>query len=175
MHMATLVASVCLCRALAARAGAPPPATSTEDHWRLLAAQSEAEAAAGDPPPVMPTNGTFFAGSLTDNAVLQKGTAHAAVYGVSFGASSKTKVTVTVAEEGQPSYTVDAEMIPIAGHESNVTWKALLHPHAEQGGSATISAACSGCTNTTAAVIKGVTWGDVWFCFGQVWCCQRPD
>ena len=99
--------------------------------------------------------------------MLQKGIAKPAIYGVSFGASAATKVSVTVAEVGEAPYTVDAEVFPIPGHTANVTWKALLKPHAEQGGSATVSAACSGCANTTAAVLKDVTWGDVWFCFGQ--------
>ena len=54
--------------------------------------------------------------------------ASAAVYGVSFSATSATKVTITVAEEGQAAYTVAAELMP-TGHAGNVTWKALLHPH----------------------------------------------
>ena len=128
-----------------------------------LAAESEARA----PPVSFPDNGTYFAGSLTDHAVLQKGLAKAAVYGVSFGATPTTKVSVTVAEQGQAPYTVAAEVYPSPGGHNNVTWKALLRPHAEQGGSATITAACTGCTNTTAAKIEDVTWGDVWFCFGQ--------
>lgn len=96
------------CFALHAALAAEAP----DERWRLLA--REAEASAADPP--MPTNGTFFAGALTDHAVLQRGSAtKAAVYGVSFGATSDTKVTVTVAEQGQPSYSVAAEMIPIPG------------------------------------------------------------
>ena len=147
---------------VAAAAQESSPAGSVE-HWRALARHAENQE---PPPPSAPQNGTFFAGSLTDHAVLQKGTAHAAVYGVSFGATAETKVTVTVSEKGETPYTVAADLIP-TGHAGNVTWKALLHPHADQGGSATISAACSGCTNTTAATIKAVTWGDVFFCFGQ--------
>lgn len=147
---------------LAAAAAAQEGTSDT--HWRALAQRAEDQEA---PPPSVPTNGTFFAGSLTDHAVLQKGTAHAAVYGVSFGATARTKVTVTVAEKGQAPYTVAAEIMTRSSLGANVTWKALLHPHAEQGGSATISAACAGCTNTTAATIADVTWGDVFFCFGQ--------
>jgi hypothetical protein len=141
---------------------------ASDDHWRALARAAEAQEA----PPSAPTNGTFFAGSLTDHAVLQKGAAQAAVYGISFGATAETKVTVTVAEKGTAPYTVVAEVIP-TGDAGNVTWKALLHPHADQGGSATISAACSGCTNTTTATIKDVTWGDVSNCRSSLQFCPN--
>ena len=43
-----------------------------------------------------------------------------------------------------------------AGH-----WKAMLKPTAA-GGSYKITAACTGCQNTTAAVIDDVTFGDLW-------------
>ena len=101
-----------------------------------------------------------------------EGAAQAAVYGISFGATAETKVTVTVAEKGAAPYTVVAEVIP-TGDAGNVTWKALLHPHADQGGSATISAACSGCTNTTTATIKDVTWGDVSNCRSSLQFCPN--
>ena len=74
---------------------------------------------------------------------------------------------MTVAEAGAVPYTVEAEVRPITGHPNNVTWRAALKPHPEQGGRATITARCSDCTNTTDTVIENVTWGDVWFCFGQ--------
>ena len=117
---------LCLC-ALATSASAQQE-SATDEHWRSLASDAQHVAVpsgGGD----LPTNGTFFAGTLTDHAVLQKGAAaSAAVYGVSFGATSATKVTITVAEEGQAAYTVAAELMP-TGHAGNVTWKALLHPH----------------------------------------------
>lgn len=45
-------------------------------------------------------------------------------------------------------------------------WKACLAPRAS-GGDYTISATCTGCTNTTPAVLEHVTFGDVWYCAGQ--------
>jgi hypothetical protein len=63
-------------------------------------------------------------------------------------------------------YEVEAVIIPSAV-PGNVTFKALLRPVAEQGGSYTISAQCTGCSVTDSDVIYDVTYGDVWFCFGQ--------
>lgn len=113
-------------------------------------------------------NGTFFAGVFTDNAVLQRGaTSRAAVFGVvQGGVSAKTTtVSVTVQEAGQPRYTLTAA-VASAGAD-NVTWKALLKPHASYGGNVTLSAQCGGCRNTTAVSLHGLTFGDVFFCSGQ--------
>ena len=79
-----------------------------------------------------PTSGIHFAGVFTDGAVLQKGDASAAVYGVAFEASAQATVSVLVEEAGETSYTTDAMVWPVNGH-SNLTWKALLKPHQAQG------------------------------------------
>ena len=45
---------------------------------------------------------------------------------------------------------------------------ARAHPGVQAGGDYTITASCTGgCDNTTAAVLEGITFGDVWYCAGQ--------
>lgn len=72
-----------------------------------------------------------------------------------------------MSEEGAASYTVKADILSFDAKAGNLTWKALLKPHAEQGGNLTITARCSSCLNTTATTVEGLTYGDVWFCAGQ--------
>jgi hypothetical protein len=76
-----------------------------------------------------------------------------------------TGVTLDVSEGGA-KYTVKAQIVDQSA--ANLTWKALLHPHAEYGGNVTLTATCSGCArgNTTATLVD-LTYGDVWFCSGQ--------
>ena len=108
-------------------------------------------------------NGTWFSGAITDHAVLQKGAMSAALYGgVGGGVSPNTKVTVTVIEDDIGNYTVDANILSLNEKDGNLTWKALLKPHMNQGGSIVISAQCSNCANTTATSISDITYGDVW-------------
>ena len=89
--------------------------------------------------------------------VLQQAPAKSAVYGTVGADGTAVAVTVSGAsDEGQEAapYTVQATVT--AGH-----WKAMLKPTAA-GGSYKITAACTGCQNTTAAVIDDVTFGDLW-------------
>ena len=136
--------------------------------WSLFAAQ------AGNTDPPSPIAGMHFSGVFTDNAVLQKSDSQAAaVYGVSFREATKisASVSVLVEEAGKASYTLKAEVRPVPGHNNNVTWKALLRPHSEQGGNLTITATCASCSSNATlntAQIQDVTYGDVWFCSGQV-------
>jgi hypothetical protein len=122
-------------------------------------------------------NGTYFSGVFTSHAVLQKGSdTQAAIYGVSVGVQAGAQVTLQVEEEGKPSYTVKA--VETGGnlyHGENITWKALLHPHPEQGGKLTISASCSNCANQTAAVITDVTYGDGEYIADEVYSCTIPN
>ena len=93
--------------------------------------------------------------------VLQQSPAKAAVYGTV--EAGGTGVTITVAggsASGMASYTVPATL-------KSGEWKALLKP-AAAGGSYTITAKCTGCKNATDAVLTDVTFGDVWYCGGQV-------
>ena len=117
----------------------------------------------------------YFAGVFADNAVLQRdgpnGTTRAALYGASYGVGSATTVTVTVTDGASAPATYTASIVDRATDPitqvANLTWKVYLPPHG-YGGNATISAVCSACKNTTAAVIRNVQWGDVWVCSGQV-------
>jgi sialate O-acetylesterase len=114
--------------------------------------------------PPAPAPGISFSGVFTDHTVLQRGTtAQAAVYGAVTGAA--TGVTVSVSEVGAAEYSVKAQIVEQTAE--NVTWKALLHPHAAYGGNVTITASCAGCSGNTSAAISDLTYGDVWFCSGQ--------
>jgi hypothetical protein len=110
-------------------------------------------------------NGTWFSGAITDHAVLQKGAGvSAALYGgVYGGVSAAAKVTLTVAEKGAANYTVNADILSMNENGGDLTWKAMLKPHIDQGGSISITAQCSGCANTTATTISDLTYGDVWY------------
>ena len=83
-------------------------------------------------------SGIAFAGSITDFAVLQKGSdTSAVVYGTlpSDEASAHVEVTVADAEDQDMTYTVTGEVIPLKGAQAgNVTWRAQLKPHPGQGG-----------------------------------------
>jgi sialate O-acetylesterase len=89
--------------------------------------------------------------------------ARASVYGYIGNASQRgAKVSVTIAESSDNSsaYSVDATVDATTG-----TWKAFLMPTAA-GGSYTVTATCTaGCTGTEQ--IDDVTFGNVWYCFGQ--------
>jgi hypothetical protein len=122
-------------------------------------------------PEVWPT-GTSFAGVFTDHAVLQRAPAKAAVFGVvigdkgELGSMGAVGVAVTVqASGGADAYTVQAEHIDVV-NSTYARWKAFLKP-SPAGGEYSISAKCSGCTNTTVKTLTDVTFGDIWFCSGQ--------
>ena len=107
-----------------------------------------------------------FSSVFSDGAVLQMQPAKSAVYGpLGSGASAGAKVSVTVSEGSSDEslvelYSVEATVDAAAGQ-----WKAFLKPHAG-GGSYTITAKCSsGCSGS--AELKGLTFGDVWYCAGQ--------
>jgi hypothetical protein len=111
------------------------------------------------------TKGTFFAGVLTDHAVLQREPAKAAVYGVVFGANLATNVTVEISEVDEENisksqYTVMAAVH--VGEKGYATWKAFLHP-TSAGGNFTITASCSSCeAPMNSSTLADVTFGDVW-------------
>ena len=131
---------------------------------------------AGHPRPI-PNSGVAFSGVFSSQMVLQRAPAQASVYGwcgdVGRGAqlfsrcnfTSGATVEITMkAAVGSTSVVAFTTQTPIA---SDGTWKALL-PATAAGGTWTILAACSGCGNTSASVLADVTFGDVYFCSGQV-------
>jgi sialate O-acetylesterase len=89
------------------------------------------------------------------------------VLGVVIGATPSTTVNVTVAALDEPPYTVLAKVLQTK-KTGYAYWRAALRPHAA-GGDVTISAQCASCGKGEGkvAVVKGVTFGDVWLCSGQ--------
>ena len=116
-------------------------------------------------PPPTPALGTalgFSAPAMGDHMVLQRAPAQAAVYGVvgSTSAAAGNAITVTVSGGAAP-YTVPATV-----SADGSSWKVLLRP-TPAGGSFTVRVACTaGCSGS--AAISDITFGDVWFCSGQV-------
>ena len=132
---------------------------------------------AGHPRPV-PNAGVSFSGVFASQMVLQRAPAQAAVYGwcgdvgrgaqlfsrCNFTSGATVEITMKAAAVDSASAVAFTTKTPIT---SDGTWKALL-PATAAGGSWTISAACTGCGNTSASVLEDVTFGDVYFCSGQV-------
>ena len=109
-----------------------------------------------------------YSAVFSDHAVLQYGAKTAAVlYGqINERASAATKVTLRMTSAaGEESYSVPAVVDVRDG-----TWRAQLEPSAAYGGSYTASVSCTTCTNTTATVLRDLTYGDVFFCSGQSKC-----
>lgn len=98
--------------------------------------------------------------------VLQQSPAKACVTGMLIGGGKSVSINVT---EDSQSYLVDAVMTKGSKYPGTQLWKACLLPHAS-GGNVSITAQCSAdcplTTNTT--TLYEVTFGDVWYCSGQV-------
>eukprot|EP01050_Picozoa_sp_SAG11_P023633 SAG11_NODE_4801_length_1761_cov_16.348375_3_plen_171_part_00 len=134
----------------------------------------------GAPPPP-PKAALSFATSLDDYAVLQSKTGgDAYVYGTSAGTAA---ITVKVSGAGCPSLTVEAELsaladVPAVPGRLAVTTKVWsggrLPPHTGNAWKAKVPGAAGGdCTivasdGKNSATINHVTYGDVWYCGGQV-------
>ena len=103
---------------------------------------------------------SFFSG-LSDFAVLQRAPAAANVYGALGDGGTAAHVTVSEAGGAFAAYTVAA-----TADAQGKTWKAALKPM-PSGGDVTVTATCTGCSNATAAVLRHVTFGDVFYCAGQ--------
>jgi hypothetical protein len=108
--------------------------------------------------------GFAFLSALGSNMVMQQAPSKSAVYGITVGAPTAVRITVTD-EDKKTSYEVDAEFNTthqpfgpeyVGGHNDYIsagpyvggphtTWKAFLKP-APAGGNFTISAVCTGCT-----------------------------
>ena len=123
----------------------------------LLSLYAHAVLCHGASPPPQPIR--FFSG-LTDWAVLQRAPAKANVFGVLGDGGTAASVTVTSSSPSFPPYTVAASTDAGGG------WTAALRP-AASGGDVTITATCTGCRNATAATVRHLTFGDVYYCAGQ--------
>jgi sialate O-acetylesterase len=128
------------------------------EEWKQKSV-STARGGPAKPPP--PPPGTHFAMCFTDNAILQRAPAQAALYGRVAPlppAGATVEVTVTPSLGGKSSF--PAQMF------GDGTWKVLLPP-TQAGGSYSATAACAKCANTTATTINNLAFGDIWVCSGQ--------
>ena len=107
--------------------------------------------------------GISFNSSFGSYMVLQQQPAKACV----FGQLGEGGSAATVRISGTGAAATAFEPYEVHAEVSGSAWKACLNP-AAAGGSHTLTATCTGCTNTSAAVIEHVTFGDVWYCGGQV-------
>ena len=119
--------------------------------------------------------GLWFAGTLSDAAVLQRAPAGAALYGaVSPGAFPRGgSASVSVTLSGQTSAGAEAPLVtvtsaPLADDGSGTV---VLPPlEAGGGGNYSATATCAGCFALpfmTPRTIADLTFGDVWMCDGQ--------
>lgn len=105
--------------------------------------------------------GISFNFSFGDDMVLQQSPSKACVNGMlgTGGTAATVKITSTN-DDAFVGYSVVASVDDSGG------WKACLQP-TTLGGEYTLTATCTGCSNTTAATLERVTFGDVWYCGGQ--------
>ena len=96
--------------------------------------------------------------------VLQQQPAKACVYGTIDGSAATVKISSAGGDAAFEAYEVAAEIT--AGSGAFKLFKGCLAPH-PAGGDFTVTATCTGCTNTTTATLEHVTFGDVWYCGGQ--------
>eukprot|EP01062_Namystynia_karyoxenos_P063041 TRINITY_DN5586_c1_g1_i8.p1 TRINITY_DN5586_c1_g1~~TRINITY_DN5586_c1_g1_i8.p1 ORF type:complete len:836 (+),score=174.70 TRINITY_DN5586_c1_g1_i8:78-2585(+) len=118
-----------------------------------------------------PTGGAFhFSAGFTDDMVLQRSPARAAVYGWIDPGVNAPRVAINVngqdADGKRVAYTVEAAVTYAKGQPQAQQWKALLHP-AAAGGEYSITVASADSDDPAEAMIQRVTFGDVWFCSGQ--------
>ena len=111
------------------------------------------------PPPAPPVT---FDDQLDDYAVLQSTSGGVAMV---FGTTTSNSVTVTVSGPGCTHQTVVADLTLFAAAPS--AWKAKVPGKA--GGECTITARDE---NSNSATLQHVTYGDVWYCGGQVECVE---
>jgi hypothetical protein len=157
-----VLAAVALPTEIASYGNVIDESTQTPGHWDYANEPLES-------PSDLTPNGTWFSGAITSHAVLQKGSdVSAALYGgVGGGVTASANVTLIVAEKGSEDYTVTATILSVDMAAGNLVWKAMLKPHAKQGGSIAVTAQCSGCSDMTTSTLTDLTYGDVWFCSGQ--------
>ena len=124
------------------------------------------------PPPGPVPTGIGFNTSFGDNMVLQQAPAHACITGTigPGGTGATVQIASASSAPGQLHHTYDAVAATIkdAPTPGYMLWKACLKPLAGTNGAAqapefTITATCTGCTNSTAATLQHVVFGDVWY------------
>ena len=106
--------------------------------------------------------GALFSGVFTDNAVLQREPYHASLYGIAD--TPNTPITLSMVDEDTKKITKYN-----ANSMKNGDWKITLPLTYQNGGNYTFTVSCAGCKapNMT-TTITNVTFGDIYFCAGQV-------
>lgn len=166
---------LCFCESGDA-SGVAPPSRRTQDLARssglLLGGAEErmrVKYQPGNSLPPFPNSsaGTFFSGVFANHAVLQRGPARAAVFGVLFGAKTDTTVELTLRSRtphGNHSHQKVDAVVTLTGQTTPsgqyAKWKALLSP-VSAGGNYTLSVSCKNCQNSTASTLVDITFGDV--------------
>ena len=107
-------------------------------------------------------SGIAFYGSFRDGMVMRQAPASVCVIGTMGAGGTGAILTVNSAE----SYEVNALVkdAPVAEFK---LWKACLKQELA-GAEIGLTAVCTGCTNTTAATLSGVVFGDDWCSGGQI-------
>ena len=106
--------------------------------------------------------GALFSGVFTDNGVLQRAPYKSSLYGVVD--KPNTLVTLTMINE-------DTKKINKynANSMANGDWKITLPNTYPNGGNFSFMVSCAGCNSPNmTTTITNVTFGDVYFCAGQV-------
>ena len=122
--------------------------------------------AAGPLDPPFDLTRVLFSAVFSSQMVLQRAPSMSAVFGT---ATPGASIIVTVDGPNGFSYTSAPSPVVISSDLSiHGTWRTLLKPM-NAGFGYNISAACTGCTNSSApsAAISGVGFGDVFLCSGQ--------
>jgi len=114
------------------------------------------------PPPPSAPPGITFNSTQGDMMVLQQAPAKACVYGMLGAGGTGADVEIASTSSGGSDAAVFIPYQVAAQVTADGAWKACLQPH-KAGGDFTITAKCTGCSNTTAAVLRHVTFGDVWY------------
>lgn len=106
----------------------------------------------------------LFAGNFGDGMVLQRGPGKAAVYGT---ATPSAAVKLVLAAPGTHAASATSAVTVTTTTNVDGSWKVLLPPQSA-GTGYTVTATCTGCTNSSAvASASDVAFGDVWMCSGQ--------
>eukprot|EP01043_Picozoa_sp_COSAG02_P036878 COSAG02_NODE_2732_length_8141_cov_41.736011_7_plen_841_part_00 len=120
--------------------------------WNSVASQP-----CPDPEAAGSRTGFGLSAGFSDDMVLQRAPAKAAVYGFGVGPVS-VQVVGTDGADSTVKYVVEAQS------RGDGTWKAFLSPHVA-GGAFTLTAKST--ASGSAIVLKRVTFGDVYLCSGQ--------
>ena len=105
--------------------------------------------------------GVLFSGVFSDNAVLQREPYHAALYGIAD--TPNTPITLNMIDQSTNKITKYN-----TNSMKNGDWKITLPLTYKNGGNFTFVASCAGCNGNFSDRIVNVTFGDVFYCAGQV-------